>query len=172
PSFPHIPFPTLFAFEVVTIDTSGTVPDNDVRTVCHRRGRTIRIRSVRRLHGRIFDGSNPKALPCSPVEAIEVSLSSLVFRTGDEDPPVRNDGAAVPRTRQGCLPSNVLVRTPMDGRFIVLRDAISVRAAECRPVSRERAIGEQHQQHERWIRHAWSQVLFSSQDESRRTCAL
>ena len=86
---------------------------------------------------------HPKFLACPAVEAIQVSLLSLIFRAGDEDAPMRNDGAAVTRTRKGRLPADVFPRSPMERRFVLLSNTIPERPAELRPIVCPRCQGQQ-----------------------------
>src|SRR5712664_2781432 len=86
---------------------------------------------------------HPKFLARSAVEAIQVSLLSRVFRTGGEDAPMRNDGAAVTRTRKRRLPADVFFRSPMERRFVLLSDTIPERPAELRPIPCPHCQGQQ-----------------------------
>ena len=89
---------------------------------------------VRWLNDRKLDRPHPKFLARPAVEAVQVSLLSRVFRTGDEDPPMRNDGAAVTRTRKSRFPADVFFRSPMERRFVLLSDTVPKRPAELRPI--------------------------------------
>src|SRR6187397_766545 len=77
---------------------------------------------------------HPKLFACPSVEAVQVSLFARVFRTSDKDAPMRNDGAAVTRTWECRFPSDVIRRSPMEGRFVLLSDTIPERPAELRPI--------------------------------------
>src|SRR3954468_11002262 len=76
----------------------------------------------------------PKLFARPSVEAVQVSLLARVFRTSDKDAPMRNDRAAVTRTWECRLPSDVIRRSPMERRFVLLSDPIPTRPAELRPI--------------------------------------
>src|SRR5437899_3885115 len=82
-----------------------------------------------------LNGLHPKLFARPSVEAVQVSLPARVFRTSDKDAPMRNDGAAVPRTWECCFPADVIRRSPMERRFVLLNDAIPERPAELRPIA-------------------------------------
>src|SRR6266540_1009879 len=100
-------FPKLSALEVVAKNTGRTVPDDHARAIGHRGGRAVGVGSVRRLNGGKLDRPLPPFLAGPAVEAVQVSLLSLVFRTGDENAAARNDRAAVAGTWKGRLPTDV-----------------------------------------------------------------
>src|SRR3954467_227638 len=93
-------------------------------------------------HGKL-DGPHPKLLARPPVEAVEVSLPARVFRASDKDAPMRNDGAAVTRTWESRFPADVIRRSPMERRFVLLSDTIPTRPAKLRPISCVRCQGQQ-----------------------------
>jgi len=84
---------------------------------------------VRRLNDGKLYRPHPKFLTGAAVEAIQVSLLSLVFRTGDEDAPMRNDGTAVTGPWKSRLPADVFPRSPMERRFVFLGDTVPVMIA-------------------------------------------
>ena len=88
-----------------------------------------------RLDGGEPDRPHPLLLAGPSVEAIEVSLPALVFGAGDENPPVRDDGAAVAGSGERRLPPDVLIKPPAQRGLILIRDAVSRRPAERRPIS-------------------------------------
>ena len=90
-----------------------------------------------------LNGLHPKLFACPSVEAVQVSLLARVFRTSDKDAPMRNDGAAVTRTWECRLPSDVIRRSPMERRFVLLSDTIPARPAELRPIPCRRCQGQQ-----------------------------
>ena len=77
------------------------------------------------------------------VEAVQVSLLARVLRTSDKDAPMRNDGAAVTRTWEGGFPSDVISRSPMERRFVLLSDTIPEKPAELRPIPGPHCQGQQ-----------------------------
>jgi hypothetical protein len=81
-----------------------------------------------------LNGLHPKLFARPSVEAVQVSLLARVFRTSDKDAPMRNDGAAVTRTWECRLPADVIRRSPMERRFVLLSDTIPKRPAELRPI--------------------------------------
>src|SRR5216110_797957 len=81
-----------------------------------------------------LNGLHPKLFARPSVEAVQVSLLARVFRTSDKDAPMRNDGAAVTRTWECRFPSDVIRRSPMERRFVLLSDTIPERPAELRPI--------------------------------------
>ena len=85
----------------------------------------------------------PQLFARPSVEAVQVSLPARVFRTSDKDAPIRNDRAAVPRTWECHFPSDVIRRSPMERRFVLLTDTIPQRPAELRPISRTRCQRQQ-----------------------------
>ena len=89
---------------------------------------------MRGLNGGKLHRPNPKLLARSAVEAVQVSLLSVVFRAGDKDAPVRNNGAAIARTRQGRFPADVFPRPPVERRFVFVSDTVPITASECGPV--------------------------------------
>src|SRR5436190_19684971 len=91
-----------------------------------------------------LNGLHPKLFARPSVEAVQVSLLARVFRTSDKDAPMRNDGAAVPRAWECRFPSNVIRRSPMEGRFVLLSDTIPARPAKLRPVPCRRCRRQQH----------------------------
>ncbi len=91
---------------------------------------------MRRLNNWMFDRAHPEFLAGPAVEAVKVPSFSLIFRAGDEDAPARNDGAAVARTRQRHLPTDVLGWSPVKRRFVPARDTVAVTTAERGPVTR------------------------------------
>src|ERR1051325_6531765 len=102
------------------------MPDNHARAVGHGGGPAVGVRLVRWLNDGKLDRPHPKFLARPAVEAVEVSLPSLVFRAGDEDPPMRNDRAAVARTRKRRFPADVFLRSPMKRCFVLLGDTVPV----------------------------------------------
>src|SRR5437899_4402381 len=90
-----------------------------------------------------FNGPHPKLLARPPVEAVQVSLPAGVLRTSDKDAPMRNDGAAVTRTWECRLPADVIRRSPMERRFVLLSDPIPERPAELRPIPCPHCQGQQ-----------------------------
>src|ERR1041385_657663 len=89
------------------------------------------------------NGLHPKLFARPSVEAIQVSLLARVFRTSDKDAPMRNDGAAVTRTWECRFPSDVIRRSPMERRFVLLSDTIPERPAELRPIPCPHCQGQQ-----------------------------
>src|SRR5436305_9320417 len=81
-----------------------------------------------------LNGLHPKLFARPSIEAVQDSLLARVFRTSDKDAPMRNDGAAVTLTWEYRFPSDVLRRTPMERRFVLLSDTIPTRPAELRPI--------------------------------------
>jgi len=92
-----------------------------------------------------LNGPHPKLFARPSVEAVQVSLLARVFRTSDKDPPLRNDGAAVTRTWQCHFPSDVIRRSPMERRFVLLSHTIPERPAELRPIPCPHCQGQQQQ---------------------------
>src|SRR5579863_1048700 len=86
---------------------------------------------------------HPKLFARPSVEAVQISLPARVFRASDKDAPLRNDGAAVTRTRECRLPADVIRRSPMERRLVLLSDTIPERPAELRPIPRPRCQGQQ-----------------------------
>src|SRR6266576_2969257 len=119
------------------------MPDNHARAVGHGGGPAVGVRLVRWLNDGKLDRPHPKFLARPAVEAVQVSLLSRVFRAGDEDAPMRNDGAAVTRTRKLRLPADVFPRSPMERRFVLLSDTVPERPAELRPILCPRCQGQQ-----------------------------
>src|SRR5882672_2271038 len=89
------------------------------------------------------NGLHPKLFARPSVEAVQVSLLARVFRTSDKDAPMRNDGAAVTRTWECRFPSDVIRRSPMERRFVLLSDTIPTRPAELRPIPCPHCQGQQ-----------------------------
>ena len=89
---------------------------------------------MRRLNDGKLNRPHPKFLTRPAVEAIQVSLLSFVFRTGDENAPMRNDGTAVTGSRKRRLPTDVFRRSPMERRFVFVGDAVPERPAELWPI--------------------------------------
>jgi hypothetical protein len=89
---------------------------------------------MRRLDDGKLNGPHPKLFARPSVEAVQVSLLARVFGTSDKDAPVRNDRAAVTRTRECRFPSDVIRRSPMERRFVLLSDTIPTRPAKLRPI--------------------------------------
>ena len=85
----------------------------------------------------------PQLFARPSVEAVQVSLPARVFRTSDKDAPMRNDGAAVTRTWECRLPADVIRRSPMERRFVLLSDTIPERPAELRPIPCPHCQGQQ-----------------------------
>ena len=131
----QIPLPKLFAGEVAAKDTGRTVPNNHARAVGDGSGRAVGVRSARRFHRGKPDRPHPNSFTCPAIKAAEVSLLSLVFRTGDEHAALRSDGAAVAGTRQRRLPADVFPRGPVEGRLVLLGDTVPCRAAKSRPIA-------------------------------------
>src|SRR5438067_12203020 len=96
---------------------------------------------------RFYDGKlnrlHPQLFARPSVEAVQVSLLARVFRTSDKDAPMRNDGAAVTRTWECRFPSDVIRRSPMERRFVLLSDTIPERPAELRPIPCPHCQGQQ-----------------------------
>src|SRR6185436_13149603 len=90
-----------------------------------------------------LNGLHPKLFARPSVEAVQVSLLTRVFRTSDKDAPMRNDGAAVTRTWECRLPADVIRRSPMERRFVLLSDTIPERPAELRPIPCPHCQGQQ-----------------------------
>ena len=90
-----------------------------------------------------LNGPHPKLLARPSVKAVQVSLLARVFCTSDKDPPMRNDGAAVTRTGECRFPSDVIRRSPMERRFVLLSDTIPERPAELRPIPCPHCQGQQ-----------------------------
>src|SRR6185436_19056261 len=90
-----------------------------------------------------LNGLHPKLFARPSVEAVQVSLLTRVFRTSDKDAPMRNDGAAVTRTWECRLPSDVIRRSPMERRFVLLSDTIPERPTELRPIPCPHCQGQQ-----------------------------
>ena len=90
-----------------------------------------------------LNGLHPKLFARPSVEAVQVSLLARVFRTSDKDAPMRNDGAAVTRTWECRLPADVIRRSPMERRFVLLSDTIPERPAELRPIPCPHCQGQQ-----------------------------
>ena len=90
-----------------------------------------------------LNGPHPKLFARPSVEAVQVSLLARVFRTSDKDAPMRNDGAAVTRTWECRLPADIIRRSPMERRFVLLSDTIPERPAELRPIPSPRCQGQQ-----------------------------
>src|SRR5437762_9812953 len=89
---------------------------------------------MRWFNDRKLNGLHPKLFARPSVEAVEVSLPARVFRTSDKDAPMRNDGAAVTRTWECGFPADVIRRSPMERRFVLLSDTIPARPAALRPI--------------------------------------
>src|SRR3954470_15036092 len=89
------------------------------------------------------NGLHPKLFARPSVEAVQVSLLARVFRTSDKDAPMRSDGAAVTRTWECRLPPDVIRRSPMERRFVLLSDTIPERPAELRPIPCPHCQGQQ-----------------------------
>src|SRR6476660_5653073 len=90
-----------------------------------------------------LNGLHPKLFARPSVEAVQVSLLARVLRTSDKDAPMRNDGAAVTRTWECRFPSDVIRRSPMERRFVLLGDTIPTRPAELRPIPCPHCQGQQ-----------------------------
>src|ERR1041385_8306477 len=90
-----------------------------------------------------LNSPHPKLFSRPSVEAVQVPLLARVFRTSDKDTPMRNDGAAVTRTWECRFPADVIRRSPMERRFVLLSDTIPERSAELRPIPRRRCQGQQ-----------------------------
>ena len=86
---------------------------------------------------------HPKLFARPSVEAVQVSLLARVLRTSDKDAPMRNDGAAVTRTWECRLPADVIRRSPMERRFVLLSGTIPARPAKLRPIPCGRCQGQQ-----------------------------
>src|SRR5262249_48995908 len=56
---------------------------------------------------------------------------------------MRNDGAAVTRTWECRFPSDVIGRSPMERRFVLLSNTIPERPAELRPIPCPHCQGQQ-----------------------------
>ena len=80
--FPQITFPKLIAFKIVAVHTGRAVPDDYLRAVGDGMDAEW-VRSMCRFNRGELDRTHPKSLAASAVEAVEVSLLSLVFRAGD-----------------------------------------------------------------------------------------
>src|SRR3954463_982091 len=89
---------------------------------------------MRRFNDGKLNGLHPKLFSRPSVEAVQVSLLARVFRTSDKDTPMRNDGAAVTRTWECRFPSDVIRRSPLERRVVLLSDTIPERPAELRPI--------------------------------------
>src|SRR4051812_44278727 len=89
----------------------------------------------------------PELLAGPSVEAVQVSLLARVLGTSDKDAPMRNDRAAVTRTRECRFPSDVIRRSPMERRFVLLSDTIPERPAELRPIPCPHCQGQQQGKH-------------------------
>src|SRR5258706_603059 len=98
---------------------------------------------MRWLNDGKLNGLHPKLFARPSVEAVQVSLLARVFRTSDKDAPMRNDGAAVTRTWECRFPSDVIRRSPMERRFVLLSDTIPERPAELRPIPCPHCQGQQ-----------------------------
>src|SRR2546421_12203081 len=98
---------------------------------------------MRGFHDGKLNGLHPKLFARPSVEAVQVPLLARVLRTSDKDAPMRNDGAAVTRTWEGRLPSDVIRRSPMQRRFVLLSDTVRQRPAELRPIPCRRCQGQQ-----------------------------
>src|SRR5947208_9413854 len=90
-----------------------------------------------------LNGLHTKLFARPSVEAVQVSLLARVFRTSDKDAPMRNDGAAVTRTWECRFPSDVIRRSPIERRFVLLSDTIPERPAELRPIPCPDCQGQQ-----------------------------
>src|SRR5205814_708283 len=110
------------------------VPDHHARAVSRGRGPAVRIRWIRWFNDGKLDGPHPKLFARPSVKAVQVSLLARVFRTSDKDAPMRNDGAAVTRTWECRFPSDVIRRSPMERRFLLLSDTIPESPAKLRPI--------------------------------------
>src|SRR5689334_8038249 len=91
-----------------------------------------------------LNGPHPELFARPSVEAVQVSLPARVFGASDKDAPTRNDGAAVTRTWERRFPSDVIRRSPMERRFVLLSDTIPERPAELRPIPCPHWQREQH----------------------------
>src|SRR5215468_9844171 len=98
---------------------------------------------MRRLNCGKLNRLHPKLIARPSVEAVQVSLLARVLCTSDKDAPVRNDRAAVTRTWECRFPSDVIRRSPMQRRFVLLSDAIPKRPAELRPIPCPHCQGQQ-----------------------------
>src|SRR5258708_7395158 len=98
---------------------------------------------MRWFNGGKLNGPHPKLFTRPSAEAVQVSLLARVLRTSDKDAPMRNDGAAVTRAWECHFPSDVIRRSPMDGRFVLLSDTIPERPAELRPIPSPHCQGQQ-----------------------------
>src|SRR5215469_12988362 len=86
---------------------------------------------------------HPKLFARPSVEAVQVSLLARVLGTSDKDAPLRDDRAAVTRTWECRFPSDVIRRSPMERRFVLLSDTIPQRPAELRPIPGPHCQGQQ-----------------------------
>src|ERR1043165_3873192 len=93
---------------------------------------------VCRLHAGELHRPNPKLLASSPVKAKKTSLLPLLFRASDEDASARNDRTAIPRAGQRGLPSNILVRSPVQRRLLLKGNTVTGGAAKPRPIAGHR----------------------------------
>ncbi len=100
---------------------------------------------MRWFNNRKLNSLHPKLFTRPPVKAVQVSLPARVFRTSDKDAAMRNDGAAVTRTWECCLPTDVIRRSPMERRFVLLSHTIPERPAELRPILCPHCQGQQQQ---------------------------
>src|SRR6476660_6237882 len=98
---------------------------------------------MRWLDGGKFHRPHPKLFARPSVEAVQVSLLARVFGTSDKDAPMRNDRAAVTRTRECRFPSDVIRRSPMERRFVLFSDTVPQRPAELRPIPGPHCQGQQ-----------------------------
>src|SRR5215471_14716453 len=89
-----------------------------------------------------LNGPHPQLFARPSVEAVQVSLLARVFRTSDKDAPMRNDGAAVTRPWECRFPSDVIRRSPMERRLVVLSDTIPERPPELRPIPGPHCLGQ------------------------------
>ncbi|MDB6128997.1 MAG: hypothetical protein JWM04_104, partial [Verrucomicrobiales bacterium] len=141
--FTEVFFPKFFAVEVVAKDAGRAVPDHHARAVGDGSRPAIGIRLMRWFNDGELNSLHPKLFARPPVEAVQVSLPARVFRTSDKDATMRNDGAAVTRTWECRFPSDVIRRSPMERRFVLLSDTIPERAAELRPIPSAHCQGQQ-----------------------------
>jgi len=132
--FTEVRFPKFFAVEVVAKDPGRAVPDNHARAVS--RVAWTRSKDSMGTSAQLWETqlSAPK-VPCPfGGRSNTGSLLTRVFRTSDKDAPMRNDGAAVTRTWECRFPADVIRRSPMERRFVLLSDTIPERPAELRPI--------------------------------------
>src|SRR5262245_32264128 len=99
------------------MEAARRMPHDDAFAVGARRGAAVGVVFLGQLLARDVHGLRPEQLAARAVEAEQRPLLSLVGGDRDEDPSVRDDGAAVAGAGDLRSPPDVLLRAPLDRRL-------------------------------------------------------